>query len=88
MLYEEYKEANPNNYYCQTQFREYYAKFLNKINSSMKQVHLADEKMFVDYSGLKISIVNQKTGEITKAQILQFFLLLFHKLWVIHQVHN
>lgn len=54
----------------------------------MKQVHLADEKMFVDYSGLKISIVNQKTGEITKAQILQFFLLLFHKLWVIHQVHN
>ncbi len=69
LLYEEYKEANPNNYYGSTQFRDYYSKFLNKINPSMKQVHLAGEKLFVDYSGLTIPIVNQRTGEITKAQI-------------------
>ncbi|MDN5053340.1 IS21 family transposase, partial [Aliarcobacter butzleri] len=36
---------------------------------SMKQVHLAGEKLFVDYSGATIPIVNQRTGEITKAQI-------------------
>ena len=35
----------------------------------MKQVHLSGEKLFVDYSGLTIPIVNQRTGEITKAQI-------------------
>ena len=35
----------------------------------MKQVHLNGEKLFVDYSGLTIPIVNQRTGEITKAQI-------------------
>src|SRR5574344_1139215 len=52
-----------------TQFREYYSKFLNKINPSMKQVHISGEKVFVDYSGLTIPIVNQRTGEITKAQI-------------------
>jgi transposase len=69
LLYEEYKEANPNNYYGSTQFRDYYSKFLNKINPSMKQVHLSGEKLFVDYSGLTIPIVNQRTGEITKAQI-------------------
>ena len=69
LLYEEYKEANPNNYYGSTQFREYYSKFLNKINPSMKQVHISGEKVFVDYSGLTIPIVNQRTGEITKAQI-------------------
>ena len=69
LLYEEYKEANPNNYYGSTQFRDYYSKFLNKINPSMKQVHLSGEKLFVDYSGVTIPIVNQRTGEITKAQI-------------------
>ena len=69
LLYEEYKEANPNNYYGSTQFREYYSKFLNKINPSMKQVHISGEKVFVDYSGLSIPIVNQRSGEITKAQI-------------------
>lgn len=35
----------------------------------MKQVHLSGEKLFVDYSGLTMPIVNSKTGEITKAQI-------------------
>ena len=35
----------------------------------MKIVHTAGEKLFVDYSGLTIPIVNQKTGEVTNAQI-------------------
>ena len=69
LSYEEYKEANPTNCYGSTQFRNYYSNFLNKINPSMKQVHLSGEKLFVDYSGLTIPIVNQRTGEIVKAQI-------------------
>ena len=35
----------------------------------MKQVHLVGEKVFVDYSGLTIPIVNQSTGEVTTSQI-------------------
>lgn len=69
LLHEEYKETNPNNHYGYTQFREYYVRFLNQINPSMKQIHLCGEKMFVDYSGLTVNITNQKSGEITKAQI-------------------
>lgn len=69
LLYEEYKEANPDNCYGATQFRKYYSKFLNKINPSMKMVHLSGEKLFVDYSGLTMPIVNQRTGEIVKAQV-------------------
>ena len=69
LLYEEYKEANQDNYYSYTQFREYYSRFKKKINPSMKQVHVAGEKVFVDYSGLTIPIVNQTTGEITQSQI-------------------
>jgi transposase len=51
LLYEEYKNANPNNHYGLTQFREYYTRFTNTINPSMKIVHISGEKVFVDYSG-------------------------------------
>ena len=69
LLHEEYKEANPNSYYSYTQFREYYSRFVGKINPSMKQVHLVGEKVFVDYSGLTVPIYNSKTGVVTTSQI-------------------
>lgn len=69
LLHEEYKEQYGNNSYGYTQFREYYSKFVNKLNPSMKQIYTAGEKVFVDYSGLTIPIYNSKTGEITKSQI-------------------
>ena len=69
LLHEEYKESNPNGYYSYTQFREHYKRYLNTINPSMKQIHLVAEKMFIDYSGVTVPIVNKKTGEIVKAEI-------------------
>ena len=69
LLHEEYKESNPNRYYSYTQFREHYKRYVNTINPSMKQTHLVGEKMFVDYSGLTVPIINKRTGEIVKAQI-------------------
>ena len=35
----------------------------------MRQVHYAGDKLFIDYSGLTMPIVNQESGEISKAQI-------------------
>ncbi len=69
LLHDEYKEQNPNNYYCYTQFREYYSRFKKVLNPSMKQVHLVGEKVFVDYSGLTVPIANQTTGEVTTSQV-------------------
>jgi len=69
LLHEEYKELNPDSYYGYSQFREYYTRFKKVLNPSMKQVHLIGEKVFVDYSGLTIPIVNQSTGEVTTSQI-------------------
>ena len=68
LLWEEYKESNPNGYQY-TQFRVYYRRFIKKLNPSMRQTHLAGEKVFVDYSGVTVPIHNQKTGEIEYAQI-------------------
>ena len=69
LLHEEYKEANPNNYYGYSQFREYYSRFKSVLNPSMKQTHIVGEKVFVDYSGLTMTIYDRKTGVATISQI-------------------
>ena len=68
LLWEEYIDSNPNGY-SYTQFRFYYRKYKQSLNPSMRQTHLAAEKLFVDYSGLTMPIYDQRTGEVVKAQI-------------------
>ncbi|MDF1875632.1 IS21 family transposase [Sulfurimonas sp. SAG-AH-194-I05] len=69
LLWEEYKRTYKDEAYEYTQFRVYYKRYRQKLNPSMRQVHLAGEKVFVDYSGITIPIYNQKTGEVDTAQI-------------------
>ena len=68
LLWEEYRETYPEGYEY-TQFRILYNRFKKKLNPSMRQVHIAGDKVFVDYSGLTMPIYNAKTGEVDKAQI-------------------
>ncbi len=68
-LWEAYKAQYGNNAYEYTQFRVYYRRYKQKLNPSMRQIHISGEKLFVDYSGVTIPIHNQKTGEIKKAQV-------------------
>ena len=68
LLWEEYKIDNPDGY-GYTQFRVHYRRFKQTLNPSMRQTHLAAEKIFVDYSGLVMPIYNQRTGEVDTAQI-------------------
>ena len=68
LLWEEYLCDNPGGYQY-TQFCHYYRKFKSKLNLSMRQNHKAGEKMFVDFAGQTIGIVDSNTGEIQKAQI-------------------
>jgi len=68
-LWEEYKSTYGEKAYAYTQYRVYYRRYKQKLNPSMRQIHIAGEKVFVDYSGVVIPIHNQKTGEIDTAQI-------------------
>ena len=68
LLWEEYKEQHPNGY-GYTQFKEYYNRYKQTLNPSMRQIHYAGDKLFVDFSGLSVPIVDPITGEIKKAQI-------------------
>ena len=68
LLWQEYREIHHNGY-GYTQFGEYYRRHASTLNPSMRQIHYAGDKLFVDYSGGTIPIVNAFTSEITKAQI-------------------
>jgi len=68
LLWEEYKEINPTGYEY-TQFRVHYNRYKKKLNPSMRQVHIAGDRVFVDYSGITVAIHNAKTGEVEKAQL-------------------
>lgn len=68
LLHLEYLEAHPDGYRY-TQFCEHYRRWLKKRKLSMRQVHVAGEKLFVDYSGKKPSIVDVRTGEVTEVEL-------------------
>ncbi len=62
LLHLEYLEQHPEGYRM-TAFGERYRSWLKRCRPSMRQVHRAGEKTFVDYSGKRPSIVDPATGE-------------------------
>jgi len=68
VLWEEYRKDNPNAY-GYTQFCEHARRALRHLGLSMRQEHRAGEKMFVDWAGDRIRIVNADTGEVAHASL-------------------
>ena len=68
LLWEEYARGNPLAYKY-TSFCIKYRAFAKCQQRSMRQIHIAGEKLFVDYAGSTVPIVDAATGEITQAQI-------------------
>jgi transposase len=62
LLHHEYLEQHPDGYRY-SQFCEYYRRWCKKRRLSMRQVHRAGEKLFVDYAGQKPKVVDRSTGE-------------------------
>lgn len=69
LLWEEYKHIHGDNGYQYSQYCQRYRDWVEKQKRSMRQVHKAGEKLFVDYCGPTVSIVNPDTGELREAQI-------------------
>ena len=68
LLHLEYLEEHPGGYRY-TQFCEKYRRWLKKQGRSMRQVHFAGEKLFVDYSGKKPHYFDPKTGEKVECEL-------------------
>jgi len=68
LLWLEYREAHPDGY-GYSYFCELYRLWAKKLDPPMRISHKAGEKMFVDYAGQTVRIVDQETGEIRQAHI-------------------
>ena len=69
LLWEEYAVAHPGQAYRYSQFCLLFKRLQGRLKRSMRQVHRAGDKLFIDYSGDKVAINNGATGEICSAEI-------------------
>ena len=68
LLHQEYLAQHPTGYRY-TQFCDYYRQWCQARRLSMRQVHRAGEKLFVDYSGKKPTVVDPETGEVRAVEL-------------------
>lgn len=69
LLWEEYDEAHPGQAYRYSQFCVHYKRFQGSLKRSMRQAHRAGDKLFIDYSGDTVAVIDGATGEIRSAEI-------------------
>ena len=68
LLWEEYREQHPDGY-GYSQFCLHYRRWRKRVSPSMRQSHVAGEKMFVDYAGSSIPVIDPVTFEIKETQL-------------------
>jgi transposase len=68
LLWVEYRQAHPDGY-GYSQFCHRYRQWAKQLNPTMRQKHRAGEKLFIDYAGQTIPVVDPETGEVGQAQI-------------------
>jgi transposase len=69
LLWQEYRTEHPGGY-GYSWFCEHYAAWKQRVSPTMRQHHAAGEKVFVDYAGDTIDVVDPITGE---AQAMKLF---------------
>jgi transposase len=67
LLHLEYLEQHPDGYRY-TRFCDLYRRWLKRRGLSMRQVHRAGEKCFVDYAGQKPRLIDPATGEVLEVE--------------------
>jgi len=69
LLWEEYRKKNPDGYRY-TQFCHHFSQWQQSRKVHMHIEHRAGEKLFVDFTGKKLSITDPHSGQMTEAQVL------------------
>jgi len=68
LLWVEYRQEHAGGY-GYSQFCQRYREWKKHLNPTMRQRHKAGEKLFVDYAGQTVEVVDPETGAIREAQI-------------------
>ena len=69
LLWEEYRQVVGERGYQYTAFCTRYRDWAGKLKRSMRQIHRAGEKLFCDYAGPTVPIIDTQTGEIRLASV-------------------
>src|SRR5262245_2088816 len=68
LLWGEYREEHPSGY-AYSRFCDLYRAWEKRVSPTMRQTHIAGERMFVDYAGTKLEVIGSTTGEILTAEL-------------------
>lgn len=68
LRWQEYKEIYPEGYQY-SRFCQLYRDWQGKLDIVMRQAHRAGEKLFVDYAGQTVAVIDRTTGEERPAQV-------------------
>ena len=68
LLWEEYRAVHRMGY-GYSRFCDLYRDWRGRLNPTMRQAHVAGEKMFVDYAGATMEVIDGHTGEVRTVQI-------------------
>jgi transposase len=68
LLWQEYRAGAPEGY-GYSRFCELYDEWEGRLSPTMRQVHPAGERLFVDYAGQTVELIDGRTGEVRTAQV-------------------
>jgi transposase len=68
LLWQEYKSEHTDGYRYSA-FCQHYRDWVGKLAVSMRQTHAPGEKLFVDYAGTTLPVIDPDTGKIRPAQL-------------------
>lgn len=68
LLWQEYRLAQPQGFQY-SWFCEHYRLWAAKVDVVMRQEHRTGEKLFIDYAGQTVPVIDRQTGEIRNAQV-------------------
>lgn len=69
LLWQEYRQQHPETGYGYSRFCDLYRAWRAQLDLVMRQEHRAGEKLFVDYAGMTMEVVDAQTGAITEHPI-------------------
>jgi transposase len=69
LLWEEYAQAHPADHYSYSHFCVLYRQWRQRLSPTMRQTHAPGDKLFVDYCGPTVPVIDSLTGEVRQAQI-------------------
>lgn len=68
LLWAEYRRTHPDGLGI-SQFKHYYAQWKSQVNPTMHLEHKAGDKLYVDFAGDKLALVDPQTGELQPVEV-------------------